>query len=119
MNEDAPYVGRAADLLKSGAAMLPQACPACGTPLFKLGEQVLCARCNKQVIILKAGEDETKVMREQTLSNTEQTLLAKIRGVQSSIEKEQDPDKIARLTENLTNLLTALEKLRKIGGKPS
>jgi UPF0148 protein len=116
MKDDAPYVRRAAELLRSGAAMLSQACPACGTPLFKLGEQVLCARCNKPVIILKAGEDETKVIREQTLSNTEQTLLTKIGEVQSLIEKEQDPARIAQLTENLSSLLTALEKLRKVSG---
>jgi len=96
--------------------MLAQACPACSTPLFKIGEQVICAKCNKPVIILKAAEDESKILRERTLASTEQTLLGKIREVQSAIEKEQDPAKLAQLMENLSNLLSVLERLRKAGG---
>jgi len=115
LSDDAQYLARAAELLRSGATMLAQACPACSTPLFKVGEQVVCAKCNKPVIILKAAEDETKILRERTLASTEQTLLGKIREVQSAIEKEQDPAKIAQLTENLSNLLSVLEKLRKTG----
>lgn len=116
MNDNEPYLARAAELLRSGATMLAQACPACSTPLFKVGEQVVCAKCNKPVMILKAAGDETKILRERTLASTEQTLLGKIREVQSAIEKEQDPVKIAQLTENLSNLLNALEKLRKAAG---
>jgi len=115
LKNDSQYLARAAELLRSGATMLAQACPACTTPLFKVGEQVVCAKCNKPVIVLKATEDETRVLRERTLANTEQTLLGKIRDVQSAIEKEQDPAKLAQLTENLSNLLTVLEKLRKTG----
>ena len=115
MENDAQYLARAAELLRSGATMLAQPCPACTTPLFKVGEQIVCAKCNKPVVVLKAGEDEAKVLRERTLANTEQTLLGKIRDVQSAIEKEQDHAKLAQLTENLSNLLTVLEKLRKTG----
>lgn len=116
MKDDKSYLTRATELLRSGATMLAQPCPACAMPLFKVGEQVLCARCNKPVIILKAMDDETKILRERTLASTEQTLLAKIREVQSAIEKEQDPTKIGQLTENLSNLLGVLEKLRKTAG---
>jgi UPF0148 protein len=112
LDEDSRYLARAAELLRSGATMLAQACPACATPLFKLGEQVFCAKCNKPVIVVKAAEDEAKVLREQTLANTEQILLDKIRDMQSAIEKEEDPARLAQLTESLSNLLTALEKLR-------
>lgn len=119
MKDDAQYLARAAELLRSGATMLAQPCPACSTPLFKVGEQVVCAKCNKPVIILKAAEDETKILRERTLAGTEQTLLGKIGEVQSAIEKEQDPAKITQLTESLSNLLSVLEKLRKIEGTSS
>jgi len=115
LKDDASYLARAAELLRSGATMLAQACPACSTPLFKLSEQVVCARCNKPVVILKTAEDESKILRDRTLASTEQTLLEKIKEVQSTIEKERDPTKIAQLTENLSNLLTVLEKLRKAG----
>lgn len=119
MKDDSQYLTRAAELLRSGATMMAQACPACATPLFKLSEQVVCAKCNKPVIILKATEDEGKILRERTLAATEQTLLKKIREVQSAMEKEQDPAKLAQHTENLSNLLGAIEKLRKAGEKSS
>ena len=114
MKDDAQYLQRAAELLRTGATMLAQACPACATPLFKLGDQVTCVKCNKPVVILKAPEDERNMLRERTLESTEQTLLMKIREAQSAIEKEQDPMRIVQLTENLSGLLDALEKLRKV-----
>jgi len=114
MNDDKKHLERAAELLRSGASMLTQACPACGTPLFKVGEQVMCAKCNRPVFILKATEDESKIVRKSTLASAEQTLLLKVKEVQSTIEKEQDPAKIAQLADNLSSLLNALEKLRKL-----
>ncbi len=114
MKDDAGYLERATELLRSGATMLAQGCPVCTTPLFKIGEQVICVKCNKPVVILKATEDESKIIRERTLAATEQTLLLKIKEVQSQIEKEKDPATITLLTENLSNLLGALEKLRKL-----
>ncbi len=119
MKSDTHYLTRAAELLRSGATMLAQPCPACSTPLFKLGEQVVCAKCNRPVIILKAAEDESRILRERTLASIEQTLLGKIREVQSAIEKEQDPAKTSQLTESLSGLLGALEKLRKTECKSS
>ena len=118
MKNDAQYLKKAAELLRSGAALLAQACPVCGTPLFRLGEQVICAKCNKPVVILKATEDESKILskilRERALSTTEQTVMKKIEEIQATIEREEDPAKVSQLAQNLSNLLDALEKLRKI-----
>jgi len=114
MKDEGEYLKNAGELLRSGATLLAQACPACGTPLFKVGEQILCAKCNKPVVILKAAEDESKILRKRTLAATEQTLLQKISGLQTEIEKEHDPLKIEQLTRNLSNLLGALERLGKV-----
>lgn len=119
MKDDGQYLERATELLRSGATMLAQGCPVCTTPLFKIGEQIMCVKCNKPVVILKATEDESKIFRERTLAATEQTLLLKIKEVQSEIEKEKDPANIAQLTESLSNLLSALEKLRKLSSGSS
>lgn len=114
MKDETAYVKKGGEMLRSGATMLAQACPACGTPLFKIGEQVMCVKCNKPVIIMKATEDESKILRKRTLATTEQTLLQKISEVQTAIEKEHDPAEIDRLTQNLSNLLGALERLGKV-----
>jgi len=118
MKDDGKYLEKATELLRSGATMLAQGCPACSTPLFKIGEQVMCVKCDRPVVILKATEDESKIVRERILAATEQTLLLKISETQSEIEREKDPARIAQLTENLSSLLGALEKLRKLGPGP-
>jgi len=114
MKDETAYVKKAGEMLRSGATMLAQACPVCGTPLFKIGEQVMCVKCNKPVVIMKATEDESKILRKRTLAATEQTILQKISEVQTAIEKEHDPAAIEQLTQSLSNLLGALERLRKV-----
>ncbi len=114
MSNETEYVKKAGEILRSGATMLAQACPVCGTPLFRISEQIMCVKCNKPVVILKATEDESKIIRKKILDATEQTLLRKISEVQTAIEKEHDPAKIEQLTQNLSNLLNALERLGKV-----
>ncbi|HDM26968.1 MAG TPA: hypothetical protein ENG27_01475, partial [Candidatus Bathyarchaeota archaeon] len=38
---------RAADWLKRGGRMLSSTCPNCGSPLFEIGGEVWCPRCNQ------------------------------------------------------------------------
>ena len=92
--------------------MLAYTCPACGTPLFKIGNEIKCPKCNKRVVIVTGSEDETKLLKAKVLDNTEQTLLKKVSDIQLAIQKENDPETLRKLTENLTGLLSALEKLR-------
>lgn len=113
MKDESEAVQRAANLLRGGATMLAETCPSCGTPLFKIGSEITCAKCNKPVVIVSGAEDEAKVLRTKILGNAEQTLLKKITDVQAAIQKESDPESIRKLTESLTELLNALEKLRR------
>ncbi|MFH0848299.1 MAG: Sjogren's syndrome/scleroderma autoantigen 1 family protein [archaeon] len=113
MKDESEAVQRAANLMREGAAMLAETCPSCGTPLFKIGTQISCARCNKPVVIVRGAEDEAKILRTNILGTTEQTLLKKIADVQAALEKENDPELMHKITENLTELLNALEKLRR------
>ena len=54
-------VKKMAELLKSGATMLSETCPECGTPLFRKGRETFCAKCNKPVVIIQTSEDETRL----------------------------------------------------------
>ena len=112
MKEKPESVKRAADLLRGGATMMVETCPACGTPLFKVGNEVTCPACNRPVVIVSGAQDEARVLKEKVLQDAEQTLLKKISAVQAAIENESDPDSMRRLTESLTDLLSALRKLR-------
>jgi UPF0148 protein len=111
MGED---VKRMADLLKSGATMLPETCPECGTPLFRKGNDIICPKCNRAVIIIRSPEDEAKLVSDQTLENTEQVILAKIQDINRSIKEEKDPERLAQFGNALSTWLEALERTRRL-----
>jgi UPF0148 protein len=107
-------VKKMAELLKSGAAMLPETCPECGTPLFRKGNETFCPKCNKPVVIIRSAEQETRLMADRILEDSEQTLLAKIREVNMALRIEKDPEKLLSYGNALVSWLSAIEKLRRL-----
>jgi len=103
-----------ADLLKSGATMLQQACPQCGTPLFRKGKETFCPKCNRPVVIIESAEDENRLLTMQILESTEQTLLTKIKEINSAIRAESDPERLVTYGNALSTWLSAIEKLRSL-----
>jgi UPF0148 protein len=103
-----------AELLKSGASMLSETCPDCGTPLFRKGNETFCPNCNKPVVIVRSAEQETRLMADRILEDSEQTLLAKIREVNLAMKVEKDPEKLLAYGNALASWLDAIEKLRRM-----
>lgn len=101
-----------AELLRKGATMLSEACPVCGTPLFKLKNGgLICPMCNRPVKIVSKDTDIEAMARRESLENT---LNVKIIQVQKSIDEETDPDELQKNIETLMKLLDALEKVKKL-----
>ena len=107
-------VKKMAELLKSGAAMLSETCPECGTPLFRKGNETFCPNCNKPVVIIRSAEQETRLMADRVLEDSEQTLLAKIREINVAMNIEKDPEKLIVYGNALASWLEAIEKLRRL-----
>lgn len=105
---------RMSELLKSGATMLSEACPECGSPLFKVGGDIICAKCNKPVVILKAAEQEERIIGERVLGELEQTIMGKIRAVSTAMDSENDMEKLTVYGRLLSTWLDALDKIRKL-----
>ena len=112
-------VKKMADLLKSGATMLSDTCPECGTPLFRKGKETFCAKCNKPVVIIQTSEDETRLKVDTILESSEQVLMGKIQEINSALKNETDPDKLVAYGNALSSWLTAIEKLRRLRGQGS
>jgi len=112
-------VKKMAELLKSGATMLSETCPECGTPLFRKGKETFCAKCNKPVVIIQSAEDETRLKADTILETTEQTLMAKIQEVNLALKSETDPDKLVAYGNALSSWLSAIDKLRRLRGQGS
>lgn len=98
--------------------MLQETCPVCGTPLFRKGKETFCPKCNQPVAIIRSTEDESRLMAEKVLENSEQTLLAKIQEMNSALKSEKDPEKLAAYGNALTSWLDAIEKLRRLRERP-
>jgi len=107
-------VKKMAELLKSGATMLSETCPDCGTPLFRKGRDTFCPKCNKPVVIIQSAEQETRLMADRVLESSEQTLLAKIQEVNIAMKNENEPDKLVAYANALSAWLGAIEKIRRL-----
>ena len=101
------------ELLRKGARMMSEACPECGTPLFRLkGGEIVCPSCNRPVKMVKGDETQESLAQQGSL---EATLRKKITEVQTMMEGERDPAAIRELTDTLMALLGALERVKKLG----
>ena len=108
------HIKRMADLLRQGTTLTELACPACASPLFRLKSGDLwCAKCEKKVIMIKEGEDPTKITGSVVLNTLEATLLSKIQKIQNKMEREEDVEELQKLGTALSGLLENLEKIRK------
>lgn len=107
-------VKRMAELLKSGATMLQETCPECGTPLFRKGNETFCPKCNRPVVIIQSAEQETRLAADRVLETSEQTVLLKIQEVNLAMKNETDPDKLIAYGKALASWLDSIEKLRRL-----
>jgi UPF0148 protein len=107
-------IKRMADLLRQGSTLTEHACPACASPLFRLKNgELWCAKCEKRVVMVREGEDTTKITSSMALEKLETTLLSKIQDIQGKMEQEQNVDDLQKLGIALSGLLENLEKLRR------
>ena len=111
MSED---VRRMADLLKSGATMLSDVCPVCGTPLFKVKGEVFCAKCNKPVVYQKAMSPQATLSPGYLLDSVEMTVVGKISEANEVLKVEKDPEKLSVYSNLVFGWLSMLEKLRSL-----
>ena len=103
-----------ADLLRQGSTLTELACPACASPLFRLKNgELWCEKCEKKVIVVKEGEEETRATGSVAFEKLEATLLAKVQTIQNKIEHEEKPEELQKLNTVLSGLLDNLEKTRK------
>jgi len=107
-------VKKMAELLKSGAAMLSETCPECGTPIFRKGNETFCPKCNKPVVIIQSVEQETRLMTDRVLEDSEQILLGKIKELNLAMRNEREPEKLIDYGNALSSWLGSIEKLRRL-----
>jgi len=106
---------RMAELLKSGATMLEEACPSCGSPLFKLPTgEIYCAKCNRRVVVVKSDEEIPSALTPMALSTLEETLTLNLRRLDGLVRTESNPENLEKLLRLVNAHLEALEKIKRI-----
>jgi UPF0148 protein len=109
------HIKRMAELLRQGATLTDLACPACGSPLFRLKDGTLwCAKDEKRVIVVKEGEEPPKPSGSKGLDTLEATLMAKVQDLQAKIQRTESLDELQKLTAALSDLLDSLEKVKRM-----
>lgn len=113
MSED---LKRMAELLKAGASMMEEACPQCGSPLFKLTSgEVYCAKCNRKVLIVRSDEEAVSALTPMTLASLEETLTANLQRLERLARAEGSLQTLESLLRLVNLHLEALERIRRIG----
>ena len=107
-------VKRMADLLRSGATMLQETCPVCATPLFRIGKDTFCPKCNRPVAIVKSTEEEVRLASQQVLDDLDQAILEKIAELKAEIKNEHGLTPLRELGEAVKTYLSALEQVRRL-----
>jgi len=103
------------NLLRQGATLTELSCPVCSSPLFRLkNNELWCARCQKRVVVVREGESPLRATEPILLDSLETTILSKIRDLGLQMQEETDVDRLERLGNLLSNLLSNLEKIRRI-----
>ena len=118
MSED---LKKMAEMLKSGATMLQEACPQCHSPLFKLTSGVVyCAKCDRRIVIVKSGEEAPQAAPPITLSSLETTILRKLNDIEDQLNLEKDPTELQPLLTLIIGYLDILQRIKNLReNKPS
>jgi len=109
MGED---LRKMADWLRSGATLLTESCPQCGSPLFQVNEEIWCLKCDKRVIRAQEAEAPTIIERSLLLEEMEKTIQNKLRDLREKLSSEQDPVKMQQIGESMLLFLDLLNKTR-------
>ncbi len=109
---------RAADWLKEGARMLPEACPTCGSPLFDRKGEIWCPRCNKPVVGFPERLLAASVEEESVLQRLRETIIARLHGLERKLRACRDVQELSAVAHGIYVLLASLELVRKLMAGP-
>ncbi len=115
-NKDDASVKKMGELLRRGATMLADACPQCGSPLFKVSDDIYCVRCDRRVVYADSDEEvETQAVRT-LIPELRTTLIAKLNALNELVESESDIEALTKLANLMVLLLQSLHGLENVKG---
>jgi UPF0148 protein len=107
-------VRKMAKLLRQGATMLADACPQCGSPLFKVQEDIYCAKCDRRIVYANSDEEVESHAVKTLIPELRETLITKLKSLTEVIDAETDTESLTKLANLMVLLLQALHNLENI-----
>ena len=114
-DKDDTSVKRMAELLRQGATMLADACPQCGSPLFKVQDDIYCAKCDRRIVYAESDEEVEVIAVKTLIPELRETLINKLKDLNEVVDNETDPEALTKLANLMVLLLQALHKLESMG----
>jgi UPF0148 protein len=112
-------IKKMAELLLHGATMLAQACPQCGSPLFKVGNDTYCATCDRRIVIVRSDQQLGVPAMKTVIPELRETLIKKLKDANELAERETDIEALTKLARLMVLLLQALHRLESVSGTGS
>jgi UPF0148 protein len=107
-------VKKMAEMLRRGATMLAQACPQCGSPLMRVGNDIYCATCDRRIVVVKEGQQAEPEALRSLIPGLRETLIRKLKKLNELIDKEENAEALAKLAGLMLLLLQALQQLENV-----
>ncbi|MCJ7817401.1 MAG: hypothetical protein MUP60_01000, partial [Candidatus Thorarchaeota archaeon] len=104
-DSDDTSVKKMADLLRHGATMLADACPQCGSPLFKVGDDIYCAKCDRRIVYADSDEEVETQAVMTLIPELRETLIGKLNSLNELIDSETDIETLTKLAHLMVLLL--------------
>jgi len=115
--KDDDVIRRMADALRSGAKMLPEVCPVCGSPLFDVKGELRCIACDKPVVVVKDETESGRAMYPFILNTLEDVVVTKIDELTARLSRALELEEIEATSRAIDALLTVLQKGNEIREK--
>lgn len=109
--KDDSSVRKMAELLRQGATMLADACPQCGSPLFKVKDDIYCAKCDRRIVYAQSDEEAVSHAVQNLIPELRETLITKLKSLTEVVSAETDTEALTKLANLMVLLLQALHKL--------
>ena len=115
-DKDDPSVKRMADLLRQGATMLADACPQCGSPLFKVKDDIYCVKCDRRIVYTESDEEVEVQAVKILIPELRETLINKLKALNEVVDSETDTEALTKLANLMVLLLQSLHRLENMKG---
>ena len=104
-------VKKMAELLRRGATMLAESCPQCGSPLFKVGDDIYCAKCDRRIVYAKSTDAVDAQPVKALIPELRVTLIEKLKALNELVASENDIEALTRIANLMLLLLQSLHHL--------